>query len=304
MIKIISFIFVLPYIFSMLWTGNGIQAEPEAAGGGDALSDSRVILRLEDTHGSLIMTMEEYLCGYLPYVIPAWYEPECLRAQAILLRTEVIGRMQKQSQQDSGAFTLPVDTYLTQGQLEEMWGGNYKEYQEKIRQAVCSTQGVYLTYEGLPIEACFFRVSAGQTRSAEELLGQEYKYLRGVYCSKDYLSDEYLTHYTYKKTKLEKLLGGSITQLDYDSFGYLVKATITSQQDSVYSGEWFRKKLNLPSAHITAEESKDEILFHVKGVGHGFGMSQFAANEMAKEGADYRTILSYFFQNITFDKYE
>lgn len=294
---------VLPYIFSMLWTGDGAQAGPKAADE-DTLADSRILLRLEDAHGSLTMTMEEYLCGYLPLVIPAWYEPECLRAQAILLRTEVISRMQRLRQQGEGEFILPADTYLTQGQLEKMWGGNYTEYQAKIRQAVCSTQGVYLTCEGLPIEACFFRVSAGQTRSAGEFLGQNYEYLTGVYCPKDYLSEEYLTHITYKKTKLEKLLQGSIARLDYDDFGYVEWVTISSGQDCVHTGEWLRKVLELPSAHFTMEETKDQVLFHVKGVGHGFGMSQFGANEMAKEGADYRTILSYFFQNITFDKYE
>ena len=76
-----------------------------------------------------------------------------------------------------------------------------------------------------------------------------------------------------------------------------------SGESREYTGEWLRKKLKLSSAHIIMEEQKDKVFFQVKGAGHGFGMSQFAANEMAAQGADYQTILSYFFQNITFDKY-
>lgn len=270
----------------------------------DELSDSRIVLRLEDTHGSLTMTMEEYLCGYLPLVIPASYETECLRAQAILLRTEMIGKLQGQYQQGEGELLIPMDTYLTHGQLEEMWGSNYTQYQEKIRQAVSSTRGVYLTYRGLPIEACFFRVSAGQTRSGELLLGKDYKYLAEMVCAKDYLSENYLTHTAYKMSKLEKLLGGSIAQLEYDGAGYVKQVSVEGDENTVHTGEWLRKKLGLTSAHITMEETAETVVFHVKGMGHGFGMSQFGANEMAKEGADYTAILSYFFQNITFDKYE
>ena len=300
---LISFIFLLPYIFSMLWSGRhdtGLKGETQ-----QSLQED-IVLCLEDERGKLTMTMEEYLCGYLPLVIPVQYEQECLRAQAVLLRTQVIGAFARQVAEGKQEFILEADTYLSHEQLEEMWGENNTEYQEKIRQAVSSTRGIYLTFEELPIEACFFRVSAGRTRSAGTFLGQGYEYLAAVDCPKDYLSQDYLTQEKYSRTKLEKLLGGTIAQLSYDDSGYVEWVTMVSSDSGKsreYTGEWLRKKLKLSSAHIIMEEQKDKVFFQVKGAGHGFGMSQFAANEMAAQGADYQTILSYFFQNITFDKY-
>ena len=290
----------------MLITGSG---EKESLPGADEnlFRDEGIILYLEDVRGRLTITMEEYLCGYLPLVIPVDYEPECLKAQAVLLRTEVIGELRRQVKQGSREVILRKDSYLTYDQMEEMWGSGYSEYQEKVRQAVSSTQGIYLTSEGLPIEACFFHVSAGTTRSAGEFLGQEYTYLSGVECPKDYLSPDYLSYAEYDKEKLEKLLGGSIIKLIRDEAGYVEWVDIASYEtgeNASFTGEWMRKKLGLSSPCFKIEEEGKKVIFQVKGVGHGFGMSQFSANEMALEGADYQTILSYFFQNITFDKYE
>ena len=300
---LISFIFLLPYVFSMLWSGRADIEQKEEL---QQSKQEDIVLCLEDERGKLTLTMEEYLCGCLPFVIPVQYEKECLRAQAVLLRTQVIGAFFRQVTEGNQELILEADTYLSPDQLEEMWGENYTEYQEKIRQAVSSTNGIYLTFEGLPIEACFFRVSAGRTRTAGSFLGQGYEYLAAVDCPKDYLSKDYLTQAKYSRTKLERLLGGTIAQLSYDDSGYVDWVTVVSLdsgESREYTGEWLRKKLKLPSAHITMKEQGDKIFFQVKGAGHGFGMSQFAANEMAAQGADYQTILSYFFQNITFDKY-
>jgi stage II sporulation protein D len=59
----------------------------------------------------------------------------------------------------------------------------------------------------------------------------------------------------------------------------------------------------LPSAYFTMEVNQGkDITLTGSGYGHGVGMSQNAANEMAKEGYSYEEILNYFFRDIEFCK--
>ena len=86
-----------------------------------------------------------------------------------------------------------------------------------------------------------------------------------------------------------------------DSAGYVL---FIRYLDAWAEGEALRYALNLPSASFEIEEDSDEILFRCKGAGHGLGLSQFGANEMALDGKDYIEILNYFFQGITLTKIE
>lgn len=306
-IMVFLFVLLLPFGVSLLWSKDeGYTQWMEESG----LRESRIVVRVENTGGELLMSMEEYLYGCLPTVIPGEYEMECLKAQAVLMRTYLIGRYRETVEEGKSVVTEAEDTYFTRPQLKELWGEEYADKSEKIRQAVNETRGIYVTYEGVPIEACFFRVSAGRTRDGSEALGQYLPYLKSVACPKDYLSEDYLTQISIKKKELERITGGQWGEISYDSAGYCQSISLYITNDAgkekklEKSGEWMRQKLMLPSAFILIEEGKKNVVFTVKGMGHGVGMSQFAANEMARDGQDYNAILCYFFQNIALDKYE
>lgn len=296
-------IFLLPYLAGVFWPGNVEMAEP----GASFNWESRISVRVNNGSKGQVMSMEEYLCGALPAVIPGEYEPECLKAQAILLRTGVIASYREQMEQGSPQLWEPEETYLDREALRRLWGASFAEYNQKIREAVQSTAGIYLTCNGAPIKVCYFRVSAGRTRDGGEALGQELPYLKSVECPKDYLSDEYLTSVEFSREELIKILGGTIAGVETDSAGYCQKFYLTGKEDEepfIKSAEWVRQKLNLASTHINVEQNGGKTCFMVRGLGHGVGMSQYAANEMAKEGNGCIAILSYFFQNIAMDKYE
>ena len=57
----------------------------------------------------------------------------------------------------------------------------------------------------------------------------------------------------------------------------------------------------LPSAFFTVKKEKDCFVIRGGGYGHGIGMSQNGANEMAKQGMDYREILTLFYQGVTIE---
>lgn len=303
------FLFVLFGPALTVWFFTGKENLPERELIYDA-PDSRVSIGLLSAGGVRRIAMEEYLYGVLPMVIPAQYEPECIKAQAILLRTNLIKKYMEQVKSGESILEDAAQSCLTAPQLKEMWGSSYYENSEKIRQAVNDTRGIYITYNGMPIESCYFRVSAGRTRDGEEVLGEEFPYLRSVACPKDYLSADYLTHITMKKKEVERLIGGEVTELQYDSAGYCTAVFLQETEGSPagehrkLSGEAFRELLHLSSASFTMEEEAGKFLFTVKGTGHGLGFCQYAANELAQGGYDYNSILSYFFQNIALDKYE
>lgn len=301
------FVVLLPCCVSALWSKDeGYEGWMEESG----LRESRIVVKVEGKSGELVMSMEEYLYGCLPTVIPGEYEEECLKAQAVLMRTYLIGRYRDTVENGDSVVGEEADTYFTRPELKELWGEGYAEKSEKVRRAVNETRGIYAAYEGVPIEACYFRVSAGHTRDGSEVLGMDLPYLKSVNCPKDYLSEDYLTQISIKKKELERILGGRWGGMNCDSAGYCQNVTlyITNsagvEEKAEKSGEWMRQKLMLPSAFFLIEEEKKNMVFTAKGMGHGLGMSQFAANEMAKEGYDYNAILCYFFQNIALDKYE
>ena len=86
-----------------------------------------------------------------------------------------------------------------------------------------------------------------------------------------------------------------------DSVGYVLYLL---RDGKWVTGEQFRESFHLASSSFQLSEEEGEILITVKGVGHGLGMSQFGASEMASQGQDYIEILDYFFENVTFTKFE
>ena len=79
-----------------------------------------------------------------------------------------------------------------------------------------------------------------------------------------------------------------------DGSGYVIQAKLG---EAVMSGESLRECLGLNSSCFYIKEVEGQIRIVTRGLGHGLGLSQYAANEMAKEGKDYQEILSYFYKN-------
>lgn len=301
------FVLIFPYIGSVYWSGDYIETYSSHVSNE---LDSRIMVKEVTSGLDTVMPLEEYLYGYLPTAIPIEYELECLKAQAIILRTQLIASYKRQSQEGKSIIEATPENYLSNNQLKKIWGDNYSINSEKLRQAIEETKGVYITYGGEPIQACFFRISAGETRDGTELLGDDFSYLKSVSCPKDYLSEIYLTQSKIKKKEIEVALGGEIEEIQMDQNGYCKNVIISKNKGKNttikvnMSGEQFRQTFNLASASFIMEERNANIIFKVKGLGHGLGMSQYAANEKAKDGADCGSILNYFFQNINIDKYQ
>ncbi|MBR6770138.1 MAG: SpoIID/LytB domain-containing protein [Lachnospiraceae bacterium] len=324
---ILLFIFLLPYIVSFFFghTGSGGTAkEGEAVEGyqmeqglfQEVWEEAEFIICSRTGAGMEVMPMETYLLNRLPATIDTGYEIEALKAQAVILRTELIRKYQdarkagEELEQIGGKPCIYIEDRLI-----AVDGNRY----DKCREAVEETEGMYLIRDRYPVKAPYFAVSAGTTRNGSEALPEEeYAYLKAVVCNRDFTSPEYtqsiqlgkkafieglqelIVKYTEQSgVKLE--MDNLVSQLNLtrDSSGYVTEVGIG---EISISGESFRAAFSLPSSCFELEEGKDFLWINTKGVGHGLGMSQYGANEMAKKGSDFIDILGYYFLDAVIER--
>lgn len=307
-LTILLFVFLLPYVISCLWGHIGEETEVFAREEEKETEwlDAQYEVAIAGDWGKKRMTMQEYLIRKLCMVMPEEdgisYEPEALKAQAVLLRTELWSLFLSREPSEEGPLILQEEALLYQ---EE---GNDIEGNDSIYcAAVQETDGIFLAYEDRPVKAAFFPVSNGQTRNAAEALqSDKYPYLNGVECGQDIMAENYQSRLVLSKEDycalIENLFVVSATEEElwggqeffYDSAGYVTEVVF---KECKCSGETFRAALHLNSSSFRAEWENDTVTFYVKGVGHGFGMSQYGADRKAAEGETFDKILmNYFFQ--------
>lgn len=232
--------------------------------------------------------LEDYCVGILAKEIPADYEAEALKGQAVLVRTEVCRKIQ-----ETGNDGTLEEEYWTAKQMKAAWGMQYTQNYRKLKDALEETTGQVLFYgEGLAITP-FFKLSNGYTRDAKEVLGKEdYPYLKSVECPADAEAENELQTGVLGENE-KKIETTDIEILETDSVGYVLKVRVGEE---TISGEEFRNRYSLPSSCFTLQRYHDKLWVTIRGIGHGIGMSQYTANEMAKEKKSYKKILKYFFE--------
>ena len=218
--------------------------------------------------------------GILAKEIPASYDKEALKAQSVLVRTDVYKKIK-----ESGSNTVLEGEFWTQKQMEDAWGAKYSKYYRKLKDAWSETEGQVLLYgEDLALTP-FFRLSNGCTRDGAEVLGNgDYAYLKIVDCPLDIENTKQIQTVTVDDMDAE------ITALD--TAGYVINVRVG--QENV-SGEEFRNTYNLASSCFTLQRYNGKMRITTRGIGHGLGMSQHTANKMSKKGKTYKEILQFFF---------
>ena len=272
-------LFLLPYIISVFINGkNAVQG---------ADSDNASV----------------YLAEMLAGETDGGCEIEALKAQAVGLRTELY-RTEKEKQ------TL-LDKCLTQTQMKKKWGTKYEENLKKCQQAVQETKGIVLWYHETFAWTPFHQSSNGKTRDVQEVLGNaDYPYITAKECPLDKAAeDEIQVHLIeYKEIqkrcreflvaeeqkKAENGYGYEDFEIqEWDSSGYVRKMRIG---ETICTGDQFRDALKLPSSSFSFYEGPHGLKIATVGKGHGFGMSQWTAQEMAKDGKNYEEILQFFYE--------
>ena len=190
-----------------------------------------------------------------------------------------------------------------------MGGKKFQKYYELLKNCVEETEHETVTFQNKIVQLPFHYVSAGKTREKTDEK-KNVSYLKSVSSMSDIRSEQFLKIEFYTKKQFYNKLRSAFPELAF-SKDSVEKMAIAKERDSAsyvlvvqlpgkkITGEEFRNLFVLNSTCFSIKEVDNEIRIVTKGYGQGYGMSQYGANEMAKEGSSYKQILEYYYSGIT-----
>lgn len=241
------------------------------------------------------IALEDYIVGVVAGEMPASFQTEALKAQALAARTYALARV------DTGKILYDTDAsqvYKDINQMKALWGNGFNTYYNKIRNAVNATKGEYITYNGKYIDAVFFSTSNGATEDAAAVWGNSFPYLVSVDSHWDLSVSGFQQDKVQSINVVDQLTGLNIT--GQSTIQILSKTpggriNTISIDGTIFTGKHLRELLGLRSTDFDIKVENGNVTFTTRGYGHGVGMSQYGANGMAKEGYSYRGILSHYY---------
>lgn len=260
--------------------------------------------KVETGQGS--MDLEAYLLGILPSQISMDDEEEALKAQAVILRTDILRRMG--TEKTINEKKLPYQ-YQTDQELHDTLGNKKFSLKDQVRKRVVGeTLGKVITYKNKYIEPYFHEISVGTTLSGKEWFGKEIPYLKEKDSVDDIEAPEYMTVklvsykqiidtiQKYKKVEVkQEELRKKLVLKTTTKNGYVKQVQAA---DYVISGQTWAQWFQLASNNFYLEDYDGKIRIICLGKGNGLGMSQYGANEMAKNKKNYKKILKYYYRAV------
>ena len=253
------------------------------------------------------LPLEEYLVGVLAGEMPASFAPEALKAQAVAARTFALYCAAGHKHADADVCGDPgcCQAWLDEERLRLNWGGDYEQNLARLRAAAAQTAGEYLSYEGQPVFAAFHSSSAGATEASGAIWNPR-PYLVSVPSPENadtvprYISRLLCAPLDFRDTLLaahpEADLSGEpeswLGPVEHDESGRVASVTLGGVP---IKGTELRTLFSLRSTAFTLVYGAKGFCFTVTGSGHGVGMSQYGAEVMARDGADYREILAHYY---------
>lgn len=245
--------------------------------------------------------LDEYVLGVLLGEMPAEFETEALKAQAVAARTYALKRNTGGSKHKDGAVCTNPGCCQAYCSVEAyMQRGGTSDYVEKMRNAVVSTKGQVLVYDGKLIEATYFSCSGGKTEDALAVWGTDIPYLQAVTSPGEEKADYYSDNVKFSSKEFAAKLGikatgkpsswfGAVTYTEGDGVDNMVIA------GKILKGTVIRTRLGLRSTAFSIRVDGDVITVSTRGFGHRVGMSQYGADAMAVNGSDYKQILAHYY---------
>lgn len=265
-----------------------------------SINNKVIKVKRVDTGNIEEIPLEKYVLGVVAGEMPATFNIEALKAQAVASRTYALKKAENNKEYDVEDGTVN-QVYIDENKMKEKWQDNFDENYKKIKKAQEETKGEVLLYNNELIDAMFFSTSNGYTENSEDVFSSSLPYLVSVESNWDKTESPVFSS-SKEITKKEFLfnIGLSdsntidITNIERTSTGRVKNITINKK---VFKGTQIRNVFGLKSTSFTINVKNDMVIFEVNGYGHGVGMSQYGANGMAKEGYGYQEILKYYYQN-------
>lgn len=326
LITLIIFIIFLTIIFpialikgyELIWSGDGEKEFNQKYNIENV--DENYMVNIYDVKTNKVQTIEfeEYIKGVVAAEVPAGFNMEAIKAQAVAARTFSMYRLEKYKDghpdhSSAGLCTgIHCQAYLSKDELREIKGKNWMyEYWPRIEEAVKSTKGQILMYNGSIIEPLFHSTSGGMTENSEDVFVSAVPYMRAVSSpyeegsprltdTKEMKVEDFISKLKaeYPSANLTKEnLHMKIKEMERTEGGKIKRILIDTV---VASGRDIRRIFSLNSTNfkISMTASRDKITITTIGNGHGVGMSQWGANGMAEKGSSYEEILKHYYTGV------
>ena len=254
-------------------------------------NEKNIVVHLTDLN--LYLDLNDYVTGVVASEMPALFDEEALKAQAVAVRSFATSKMENNYLEITSGISDQV--YSPVYKLQEKWQTDFNKYYQKISKSVKSTNNEVIKRDNKILRTYYFSMSNGYTENSQTVFNDT------TFTSVKSLENEDTPNYKFQKTytseELQKILNISninIQSIERSNTNHVSTITINNK---VYSGIQFRKLLNLRSTDFTIDIQDNNYIITTTGYGHGVGMSQYGANQMAKNGSNYKEILNHYYEN-------
>lgn len=242
---------------------------------------------------NLYLDLENYVIGVVAGEMPALFQDEALKAQAVAARSYVL------SKEKDGNYVVSASTsdqvFLTSYEMKEKWQNDYDEYYNKILNAVKKTTGEVLTKDNKILKAFYFSMSNGYTENSKDVFGEDLT--QSVESPFEISLSNFEIVKEFSKSELLEKLGVDNLNIENQQISETKHTSSIIIGGKEFSGIEVRKLLNLRSTDFEIKQVGENFNIITRGYGHGVGMSQYGANELAKSGKSYKEILAYYYKN-------
>ena len=259
------------------------------------------------------VNLEEYLCHVVSAEMPADYELEALKAQAIVARTYTMYKRnnKKHTNADICDDSTCCQAWVSKEDRFTRWEESKRESNwQKIEQCINETRGKIVTYQNEPINAFFHANSGGKTEIPVNVWGggSNLPYLQVVETAGEEGYTQYASEVELTQEEILNKLKEKYADIQID-FTKEEEVQIIDYTDSQrvktvrfgnheLSGVETRTIFGLKSTNFEITKQEGKIKFSVKGYGHGVGMSQTGADALAKQGKTAEDIIHHFYQDV------
>ncbi len=285
----------------------------------DFKANQTILVRMsKDNNEVVAMDFNDYLRGVLASEMPASYDIEALKAQAVVARTYTYKKIEDNAELNEAHICDDFNhcqAFHTKDEIMKIWEGRgfskelREEYWSKINEAVYTTQDLVITYDNNLIKAFFHASSPVKTESVDQIWGKiSYPYLKSV---ENVESDEYVNRYSSVSINfndIEKYIRENINSnyiLDYtgDNINIIDYTTSLRVNEVNFAGvaisaEKLRVAFGLKSTNFDLRVENGMVIFNVIGYGHGVGLSQVGSDYLASNNIGFEDIIKYYYTGV------
>lgn len=277
-----------------------------------------VSVYIKDAETIKELDINDYLKCVVAAEVPADFEKEAIKAQAVAARTYLYSHIKSYesgnvSPEHIGAVICTdyahCQAYITEDKYKEKYGERAEDNLRKISECISETADEIMTYNGEVISAVFHSTSSGRTESATDVWGNDIPYLQSVESTEDEQSPKFRSELVISEEEFKNIAENKLDGTNWNS--ELVSDILRSDAGGIISvklggvsvsGNEFRNMYSLHSTNVDIIRENGNVKMNVKGYGHGVGMSQYGANYLAANGKTYKEILKKYYTGIKIEK--